>query len=67
MAEEAIVSVPGPEAGVRPLRVVDNLQRLLDARGGGWADVATVVAMVIVVAMVAFREDSIGVPGDRFG
>lgn len=53
MQEEGVVPFPHAQAGVGPLGVVDDLERLLDAWRSGRADVATVVAMVIAGAVVA--------------
>lgn len=63
MKEEAIVCVPHAQAGVGPLRVVYDLQGLLDAGRSCWTHRAT--AEVIVAAVVAVRKDSVGKPEDR--
>lgn len=67
MKKEAIVGAPHAQAGVGPFSVMDDLQGFLNARRSRWTDVATVVDVVIIGAVVAVWEDSIRVPGDRFG
>jgi len=59
--EEAVVGGPQAQAAVGPLAVVDDLQGLLDAGGRGRADVAAVVAVVIM----AVRKTSIGIPEEE--
>lgn len=61
MKEEAVVSAAHAQASVGPLCVVDDLQRLLNARRSGW----THGAAAMVRAVVAVRKDSIRKPVDR--